>query len=324
MQNVFFHIGFPKTATTTLQRTMRDFDGCAYLGKGLRDSLQPSDSLEIARAVFFADTRRFEAMLPDLRTRLARHAAASPCVFVSDEAFAFAEHMVLGRKWQRQVVTDHETVAERLSRIAPGAGILFSVREQVSLLESFYRQHVKIDALSEPFGSYIQREIDALPHRSMLHHLRYDEVFSAYRQRFGDRILVSVYEAYAQDFGGYLDDVARFCGMDAAGLRASWQGRRLNENVVYGAFTGRLRRHVPDRLLATLSPARRQAIRRRLSRGPAEVAWSGAQRQAVAAHFERPNATFAWQAGLDLERFGYILPEPDVTPVTRIRSAAVP
>ena len=41
LSNVFIHIGFPKTATTTLQGALMRHGPCGYLGKGLRERGAP-------------------------------------------------------------------------------------------------------------------------------------------------------------------------------------------------------------------------------------------------------------------------------------------
>ena len=128
MSKTVIHIGFPKTATTTLQSVLMETPECRYVGKGLRESLEPSLSLDVAGAVLFADTRRFEEVRAPLAARLREEAAQGTCLVVSDEAFSFAEHMKIGRQWQRQVVTDHEVTAERLFRLCPEAEVIFSVR----------------------------------------------------------------------------------------------------------------------------------------------------------------------------------------------------
>jgi len=57
---IVIHIGFAKTATTTLQDVFMRSRSTGYIGKGLRDrAATPCLSVEVARAVFFSDTERF-------------------------------------------------------------------------------------------------------------------------------------------------------------------------------------------------------------------------------------------------------------------------
>ncbi len=307
MNNVVFHIGFPKTATTTLQSVLMETQSCHYIGKGLRENLQPSPSLDMARAVLFADTERFEAMLPVLQEHVTAPDAA--CVMVSDEAFSFAEHMKIGRQWGRQVVSDHRVTAGRLARICPEARIMMSVRDQMSFLVSFYRQAIKGDGYKGSFDDYITAEIDALPHRSMLHLLRFDEVHAAYAEAFGaENLLISVYEAYRDDFGSYLDTVAGFCGLDAAELRSLWGGRHDNKAKARreSPQQKRLRQLVPPGLRKMAPSGMKRAINEALAKPPEPATFTAAQKEKISSYFSEPNACFAKDSGMDIAAFSYL------------------
>ena len=310
MENVFLHVGFPKTATTTLQLTLQAYGaGCDYLGKGLRELPEPDLSLEIAWAALYVDTIRVEAMLPSLRARIAERAAATPCLVISDEAFTFVEYMTMGPHWPRQAVTDHAVTAERLSRLCPGAAVLMSVREQTAFLDSFYRQKLKRMAEDAEFTEWVGREIDRLGQRSMLHALRYDEAFDAYAARFGaNRVHVSAYEIYRGDLGLYLDSVAGATGLDSQRLRAAWGGlhanpdrpkRRQRETVK------RLRALIPAPLRGLLPERLRAGVLDALAKPAPAVIMPEAAADAIRDHFAVPNRTLADRTGLDLAALGY-------------------
>jgi hypothetical protein len=251
LSNIVFHIGFPKTATTTLQSVLRKHDGCDYLGKGLREDMQPSLSLDIASAVFFSNTRHFNARRDTLAAQIADRAAATPCLFISDEAFTFAEHMFITTQWHRQSVSDHDVIANRLAQLCPGAQVMMSLRAQPAFLKSMYRQHAKRGSTSEPFQDHIARELDALPHRSMLHVLRYDHTQAAYADRFGtDRVHVSLFEDSTSDFSSYLHEVADISGLDAESLIAQWGGAHENTDrpLKMGKTGKNLQRLLPSRI----------------------------------------------------------------------------
>ena len=308
MGDIIFHIGFPKTATTTLQSVLMQCESCAYVGKGLREALEPSISLDVARAVLFADTRRFEEAAPDLARRLAAMAEEKTCLVVSDEAFSFAEHMKIGRQWGRQVVTDHAVIAARLAQLAPEARIMMSVRHQLSFLQSFYRQSIKGDGFEGSFDDYISHEIAALPHRSMLHLLRFDETYDAYAARFdAGRILVSCYEAYIRDFGLYLDETAEFCGLQAAALREIWGGRHDNKakRARPNKEVEALIRLVPPMLRKAIPEGPKKALKRKTSRPPEPAEFTEAQRTELVSWFAPSNQALVAATGLDLAAHDY-------------------
>ena len=306
MSNVVFHIGFPKTATTTLQSVLMETPSCHYIGKGLRETMQPSPSLDMARAVLFADTQRFEEMLPKLQDHIKAPNAA--CVMVSDEAFSFAEHMKIGQHWGRQVITDHHVIAGRLAQICPDARVMISVRDQMAFLKSFFRQAIKKDGFQGSFNDYISIEIEALPYRSMLHLLRYDEVYDTYVENFGaENLMVSVYESYQDDFGSYLDATAGFCGLDASELRDLWGGRHANKAKTHRASSTqkRLRQIIPASLRQLAPGSMKRAINEALAKPPEPAEFTQVQEDTLTMYFSNSNAGFAQKSGLDIAGFGY-------------------
>jgi hypothetical protein len=307
---VVFHIGFPKTGTTTLQEVVRNHPDCAYLGKGLRDDMKPSLSLEVARAVFFADRARFRGAAPGLRDAVAALAAERDCLFISDEAFTFNEHMLIGDLWGQATVTDHEEIAERLSAIAPDARILVTIREQCDFLESFFFQDIKKGRPDIGFDSYLDREMGKRAQRGMLNLLRYDEVVEAYGAAFApDRVTVFAHEANKADFAAYLGRVAEIVGVSGEAMLAAWAGRHMNARKTRRKTSPALRaikRLTPRSLRAALPEAARGAMRERFTEEetPQEV-WTAPRRQAVRALFGESNRRTAALSGLDLESLGY-------------------
>jgi len=305
MGRIVFHIGFPKTATTTLQDAVQRLEGVRYLGYGLRDPGRKDLSSDIARAVLFADSRRFEALAPGIRQRLSQ-AAAEGGVFCSDEAFTFAEHMKIVSHWGRQAVTDHEVVANRLAALAPGAEVLVSIRNQLDLLASYFNQLVKVEFADTDFEGFLAREVAALPHRSMLHLLRYDEMHEAYARAFGaERVHVTLFEAQAADYAGYLDAVAAVCDLPAEALRAAWGGGHSNEALAEDPRARALRRALPGWLKAAMPAGLVARIRGATMRRQAPAVYEPGRRAMLEDHFAASNAAMAERTGLDLGAAGY-------------------
>lgn len=307
MQQII-HIGFPKTATTTLQNAMLNHPDVSYLGKGLRDDLSPSLSLELARCVFFCDSRSFREEASGLRDRIATAAAGKNCIFVSDEAFSFAEYMKIGLHWQRQVITDHEVVAGRLAALFPGATVLMSIRGQLDFLKSFYNQSVKVEHVSEDFDSYVEREIGAVRHRSMLNALDYGRVHDAYAGAFGaDRLHISIYEDYRASFEAYLRDVARLSGLDEDSVLRAWGNRHENQTPprMESRVADWCARNIPGPVRAILPASSREALRNLVSRPAPPPRYSAQQREFLHAHFAPLNEKFQAITGLALPPASY-------------------
>lgn len=158
MRTIVIHLGFPKTATTTLQSAFMKAPSVSYIGKGIRDRSEiPSLSVEVAKATILSDRRRFEESAPLLRKEILSIEPKGNPILMSDEAFTFAEYMQIGNRWKRQTVSDHREMAYRLRCLAPEAKVMFSVRNQFDLIRSFYRQAAKVGRIEESFQSYVQR-----------------------------------------------------------------------------------------------------------------------------------------------------------------------
>lgn len=302
------HIGFPKTATTTLQNAMLNHPDVSYLGKGLRDDMSPSLSLELARCAFFCDSRSFREEAPGLRGKIASAAAGKRCIFVSDEAFSFAEYMKIGLHWQRQVITDHEVVAGRLVALFPDATILISIRGQLDFLKSFYSQSVKVEHVSEDFDSYVEREIAAVCHRSMLSALDYGRVHDAYAGAFGkDRVRISVYEDYRASFDAYLRHVARLSGLDEDSVLRAWGNRHENQTPprMESRVADWCARNIPGPVRTILPASTRERLRNLVSRPAAPPQFSARQRAFLDAHFAPLNERFQAMTGIALPPASY-------------------
>lgn len=311
MSNIVIHIGFPKTATTTLQRVFMGYARCAYLGKGLRDTMLPSLSLDIAGAVLFTDTRRFKQKAPELREKIAESASATPCLMLSDEAFSFAEHMEIGNHWRCNTITDHEVIADRLAQLCPKARVLMSTRNQLSFLQSYFRQRVKRNTMKDDFETFVAGTLAATPYRSILHALLYDEALEAYESQFGaDRVMLSAYESYQCDFGSYLASVARFCELDPENLKKTWGGIHANKAKSHRErpTVRKLRSLIPRPLKKIMPKGIRSGLTRAFALPPVPTTFSGAQEKAIADFFAPSNAALAQRTGFDLDRWGYPLP----------------
>lgn len=273
--------------------------------------MRPSLSRDIASAVFFADTRHFNSRKEELSARIAARAAATPCLVLSDEAFAFGEYMYITRQWQRQTVSDHDVIAHRLAALCGPATVTISLRAQPSFLKSIYKQGIKRGHVTEAFDDYISREIDALPHRSMLHTLRYDHCHAAYADRFGtNNVHLSLFEDSMQDFASYLRSFAQISGLDAEALISEWGG--AHENVdrprKERESVKRLRQVMPPALKRLFPTNAKKILREKLAKPAADVSFSSSQSHVIHDYFARANADLAITADINLIGKGYPLP----------------
>lgn len=305
------HIGFPKTATTTLQSAMKKHPEVCYAGKSIRDGMKPSLSLEIAKAVFFMTDRQFRDGIQELQDRVYKDSEGFKCFFLSDEAFSFAEFMKIGlHYWERQVVTDHEVVARRLSLLFSGAQVMFSTRGQEDFIKSFYLQSVKVDHIHETFDAFMEREISSLDHRSMLNLLKYDDVFEAYSAEFGvDNVRVDVFENYRSDISSFLRGASETCRIDGDTLVSGWAGEHNNKSPEFqpGRLDKIARAAIPKVITAALPGDFKKKCRKLISRPVPAVSLSQEVRLRLEDVFHESNSRLTTSAGVSLPRDHYLL-----------------
>jgi hypothetical protein len=330
MTRVVFHIGYPKTGTTTLQLAFARLPALHYLGKNLRDAptgatdprIAPSRLL--AQKLFAADTIRFEAALPDLRAILAAALADRRPVLLSDEAFTFAEYMPVGRAYGVPAITDHAVMAGRLKALWPEAEVLVVVREQADFLLAWYLQRAKQGARDGSPATFLAAARATIGTRSLLNALRYDEMYAAYSGAFGGtHVHVLPFEQVRADFGLVIRRAATLAGVPEGQALAAWDNAHNNDREALHPALRRLaiglpglRRHSPAplvRLLRWLAP-----------KAPRIARLTPADRAFLADFFAPSNARLAEFTGLDLAPLGYALPATAAPPADGREPATAP
>jgi hypothetical protein len=182
--SIVIHVGYPKTGTTTLQRHFfPSLPGCVALGplpygsafRVLATNLEQADDTSFLEATWRA--------------------------FLLDSQGA-AETLILSREGLSRPEQRTRT-ADRLHRVAPDARIVVCIRNQRSMLRSFYSQYLK-DGGTKALPDWMRDVFDP-------EWLHYDLLVAAYQERFGsDRVYVTAYENFARDPQGYFDDLGAF------------------------------------------------------------------------------------------------------------------
>ena len=302
----FLHVGYPKTATTTLQKKLfsRHPDIC-YLGKPLTGRLQ-----EIEYRMLNLDSVQFARALPELRGMFL--ATIEQCadprnVLLSHEGFLRAA---------RYGGHDIGRTAERLKQVYsdPLAGnfdvqVLITIRKQVDIIPSYY-----FDSVSRSprrFQQFLDSSLEQ-PQYGYFPSLFYDMVIGYYGALFGrERITVMPFEAFMtrrEDFlkslSGYLDidyptSLELISGRSYNTKPRSASGYRLTANEY---VLDLVNRRWPER---TRLP---RLLRRLLKRIPMKhyiFAMSAADRERVQALFSGANRRLSEEFNLHLDQYGY-------------------
>jgi hypothetical protein len=298
------HIGFPKTATTTLQAHLFSrHPDLANIGRPFRDrdhgnlinSLAQADDCDY-------DEGRMAALIEESRK------LPGTTLIYSDETVAAS--------------SIRSIAAKRLHRLFPNAHIVAVVREQLSAWESLYAHHGrKLRGIPEPYrGRHVSFDAFlAYEHkkagRGLLRTFQYAEILDFYATLFGrDRIHVLTFEEFISDKPAFIARMAEHLGIDAqaanALLEAKHEYKRVSKSTVkWQKIRSRflwgvpISRFVPGsqhlkKLLLALSPPNNRSL---------EIHWPEEWRERVAELYRPGNRVLMKKYGLPLDRLGYPL-----------------
>ncbi len=230
--NLIFHIGYPKTATSTLQIGLfPKHPEIEYLGKFIpsfrfsdQGLYEPLHSLMVDLDFNYKGEKHLKdyfssLVLPD----------SKKATIISSENFI--------HPWSQ----DPSLLSKRLAKVAKDAKIAIVLREQTSLLSSFYHsfgvsgQYLYVHKDSyEPFEvpltihEWCEFQFRA-PSKNMLGLLEYDKVIAAYERAFGaQNVKVFVYENLVCDEAKYYEEWADFLGIDPKSTKKVAMGTKEN------------------------------------------------------------------------------------------------
>lgn len=197
MPDIIIHIGFPKTATTFLQRNVFpaidkinyvDYKTCARIFPPLiyLDDLD-YDHSEVEKIM--------EQYMKD-ETNLFSFEALCGAPFI---------YKGLGRS----------RIAGRLKELGFGK-IIITVREQVEVIDSIYRQYIVQGGVVK-FKDFLNRDKkwDLYRRSFNLAYLNYSKLIDLYKAEFGkDNVLVLTHNELISDKRAYVSKIAEFIGVD--------------------------------------------------------------------------------------------------------------
>lgn len=188
MKPMFVHLGYPKTATTTFQQhVFPRHPDLAYLGKLIPSFRYTDPSLfGLVDALMTVDSISYNGA-STLRQALASHRRADPArtLLVSSESFLHV------------TATDAGVVASRIQAAFAPCKVIITLREQRSLLQSFYGLHgrfgqylfiTKPESEPLPLPLSIEQWLDLIfraEARNLPALLHFDRVISHYRALLG-------------------------------------------------------------------------------------------------------------------------------------------
>jgi hypothetical protein len=196
--SIYIHIGYPKTATTWLQRCVFPcLSGINYLHFQDQRYDWFNDLLLEHDLVFDADRlrSRFDASVATVAT--------NPNL-ISWETFA-------GDVFNGGC--NASMLAQRLFDVFPEAAVIITVRNQLDMIEALYRQYIH-EGGTLSIGDFLSLRYPS-PLRLAKEHFFYDRLVERYQQLFGEgRVKVLAYEQLVSDRPGFLSSLCDILGVD--------------------------------------------------------------------------------------------------------------
>jgi hypothetical protein len=312
---VFIHVGFANTGTTSLQRN--------FFGR--RDEIFLAGEPYGERGGIFTAIKTVEDFNFDLGYfaalchRLISAKSQGRTIVISDETLCEAPQLYISPH-----VMPRDVIALRLHRLFPSAKIIFTIRDQRQYVVSMYlnlkRNSAKFDQMPvPPFSHWLARQLTQ-PRSHFLQNLNYFETIELYEDLFGhDNICLLPIELLTiEGPERYLDRLCRFMDLDRDGRDVSnyaiIHNRRMS--VRQELVAELLPQHRFAELLAELDKGigdtRLDAV---LDDGPrASVELSAQDEQKIGQRVKIGNWLLARDFGLDLKRWGYLLPDQALSP----------
>ncbi len=222
------HVGFAKTATSTLQRSLFDRHPEVYnLGVPYSDDRMT----RIRTSILTDDDEQFDVeecrkLLDEMK--LLSYGSGKVLV-LSDELFTYFKYNSGKNRFR---------VADRLRRVYGPCKVIFTIRHQLRLIESYYIQTSGTKAPNYlPFSKWLEvRKSDYLPL------LKFSETLAYYSEIFGsEKITVFLFESLVEDEESYIRKICSFVGVDGVKGIELVRNNRVNERksqrmINYAAF----------------------------------------------------------------------------------------
>ncbi len=235
MTQLFIHVGYPKTATTTFQKHVfpkhPDID---YLGKFI-PSYRYRDQLlfpELEKLVT-TDESRYEGT-EGVRTLIERYReqCTNKALLISSESFIHV------------TAVDLAVVARRLKSAFSPCKVIITIREQMDIIKSFYGTHGRIgqymflcqdetETIRFPMNleTWLEQSFRSY-HKSFLSVLHYYETIQCYCRILGrDNVGIFLFEEFVHDRPTYIRKLSEFLGIDALIMMRLVEGKHENRGA---------------------------------------------------------------------------------------------
>ena len=321
---IFIHAGFPKAASTTLQRHLFNrHSEIQYLGLYPLRNIGIDTVEDEVSAVYLQDEelRSFYNNIVDLDV-IEYEASANKRLFESvTEKYidSAGKCMVLSNEKLTSVFfahCDNGVKAERLADLFPGAKVILVIRNQYDWLKSQYRDH-PFDPRNFAIGKPVSLD-DWFKiafwnkHIKLFQMLNYIDIIDYYAKLFGEaNVGIFLFEELSQDVAAFSRKISSFMGINRLETANLLAGKHENKGVSrrYNVYRACKRKYLGwfsrNRILSARLEGVLDAYLK--SGKAADYALSPENLSRVEKYFSPGNRKLAEKYELDLEKYGYFV-----------------
>ncbi|MEO1256342.1 MAG: hypothetical protein AAFY41_15845 [Bacteroidota bacterium] len=330
---VVFHVGFPKAASTTLQKSLfakhseivnLGIYPTGNIGKDSKDT-EPTNApiLQDSRikSLYQSLTNEDGVLFDGSATKQLLHTLVDEYK-IDDSTIIFSSESVLSGRFSNPEIIEK---ARRTQVICPQAKILIVIRSQVDMLKALYRDHpfdprtLAYRPRPVSFSEWLKIQLE-LPYLSLTNTLLFSKVVERYEQLFPEeQILVLPLELLKEQPQVFVKDLANFLDIDSAETALLLKSKPENQGISalgnqYRRWRSRLMPYAkilkPARsLLASVDEKLFSAFR---ALGKTErIVISESDRLLLYKKYVEDNTSLAERRNLPLARLGYLTSELD-------------
>ncbi|MDJ0795251.1 MAG: hypothetical protein QNJ51_00190 [Calothrix sp. MO_167.B12] len=302
--NLLIHIGYPKVASTWLQKAIFNDENAGFITPWGACSAEALDAFALTNSFRFSAEETYKLFEPGLKQANERDLIP----VISHESLSGNQ---MGQNyWGKEV-------ADRMYAVFPDARILIMLREQKSILMSSYQQHIKTGG-NKTINRFIGVDINKAGFKPIcrLEHLEYDLLISYYQTLFGNKnVLVLPLELLKKDKIFFIKKLLDFTGS---------QGKIASNDVLHNvspkAGTLAFRRMINCLMQPTDFSGAKIPLQHRLAVGLSQLMdplipesvhkniknnWQNCIDDYVQDQFKKSNQKTSELTGINLSEFGY-------------------
>lgn len=299
----YIHIGYPKTATTTLQnhlfRHLKAFD---ILGQ----PVTREDDLMQKLIHIITDCEPMEYDEAFVREEIKRYQKNSK-MLLSEES------LVTGSSLSGRV--DRMEISKRLKSLFPDARIVIVIREQASIIKSFYLQRIKIDQhFRSNFDEWFDYNIKNMHKENIFQYFHYDKVVDHYASLFGEaNICVLTFEDFLDDKKTFIRRLLNFFEASSSDMDKYYEkidNRHDNPTLTRGNYLLQKYRNRNLFLKSLIPTPLKRYLKKLIDTGSKiSISMNNEQKKIIHQVYGKGNTCLSTKYSLNLEKLGYTMEE---------------